>query len=422
MPAANRPTTKAPISQSPRVIGASGARLVTSRRSRLIYMGFEGSVNGLISFLRHPFTIFRRSPQTPRIQSLRLFWGAHLLPFVSELLSAPAHAQKLGVSSGSSLGPGPTDQCLDGGRRGHGLDLSVNDPSIGRGREMAGLGATIAGIALALSIASPVAAKAKRAVVLLDFSRPTPPPAISDPVLETSEEVSPVSRAMASQFTGAPMDPAYSAPGVELPTAGMGLRSLGNPFLAYSVATRPITPLFDMTTTDTCAAPAYRPSFGFGRAAEDRRRTIFPLVHQAACEFGLPVGLFDALIMQESRYQPAAVSPKGAFGLAQLMPGTARQLRVDPYSLRDNIRGGARYLKQQVDRFGRYDLALAAYNAGPGRVERRRQVPQIAETQAYVRTIMSNWTGIAPQVKSAPRLASYRQAQMIFMPHQAARF
>ena len=290
---------------------------------------------------------------------------------------------------------------------------------------MARLAATIAGIALALSIASPVAAKAKRAVVLLDFSQPTPSLAVSDPVPQASEELSAVSRAMASQFTGASMEPAYSASGVVLPTAGLGLRSLGNPFLAYSAATRPITPLFDTTTTlvhDGCTAPTYQPSFGFGRAAEDRRRTIFPLIHQAACEFGLPVGLFDALIMQESRYQPAAVSPKGAFGLAQLMPGTARQLGGDPYSLRDNIRGGARYLKQQIDRFGRYDLALAAYNAGPGRVERRRQVPQIAETQAYVRTIMSTWTGVAPQVKSVPRPVSYRQAQMIFMPHLATRF
>ena len=289
---------------------------------------------------------------------------------------------------------------------------------------MASLEATIAGIALALSMASPVAAKAKRAVVLLDFSQPTPSPAVSDPVPQTSEELSAVSRAMASQFTGAPMYTAYSAPGVLLPTAGIGLRSLGNPFLAYAIAARPITPLFETTTTlahNACAAPTYQPSFGFGRAAEDRRRTIFPLIHQAACEFGLPVGLFDALIMQESRYQPTAVSPKGAFGLAQLMPGTARELGVDPYSLRDNIRGGARYLKQQVDRFGRYDLALAAYNAGPGRVERRRQVPQIAETQAYVRTIMSTWTGVAPQVKPVPHPVFYRQAQMIFMPQIANR-
>ena len=290
---------------------------------------------------------------------------------------------------------------------------------------MASLAATIAGIALALSMASPVAAKAKRAVVLLDFSRPTPSSAVSDPVPKASEELSAVSRAMASQFTGAPMDRAYSSPGVVLPAAGQGLRTLGNPFLAYSVATRPITPLFDTPTTlahDACAAPTYQATFGFGRAAEDRRRTIFPLIHQAACEFGLPVGLFDALIMQESRYQPAAVSPKGAFGLAQLMPGTARQLGVDPYSLRDNVWGSARYLKQQIDRFGRYDLALAAYNAGPGRVERRRQVPQIAETQAYVRTIMSNWTGVAPLARAAAGITSYRQSQMIFMPHPTTRF
>ena len=249
--------------------------------------------------------------------------------------------------------------------------------------------------------------------------------AVSDALPQNVEELSAVSRAMASQFTGASLDPAYSAAGVALPSADMGLSSLGNPFLAHSISTRPIAPLFDMTTKvspGACVAPAYQATLGFGRAAEGRRRAIFPLVHQAACEFGLPVGLFDALIMQESRYQPAAVSPKGAFGLAQLMPGTARQLGVDPYSLRDNIRGGARYLKQQVDRFGRYDLALAAYNAGPGRVERRRQVPQIAETQAYVRTIMANWTGIAPQVKSAPRPASYRQAQMIFMPHLTNHF
>ena len=290
---------------------------------------------------------------------------------------------------------------------------------------MGRVGATIAGIVLALSITGPVVAKAKRAVVLLDFSRPMPSPAVSDPVRQTTEELSAVSRAMASQFSGAPMDRAYSAPGVALPTAGPGLRTLGNPFLAYAIAARPITPLFGTTTTvapDACAAPAYQATFGFGRAAEDRRRTIFPLIHQAACEFGLPVGLFDALIMQESRYQPAAVSPKGAFGLAQLMPGTARQLGVDPYSLRDNIRGGARYLKQQVDRFGRYDLALAAYNAGPGRVERRRQVPHIAETQAYVRTIMSNWTGVAPPARAAPHPTTYRQAQVIFKPHLSGRF
>ena len=76
----------------------------------------------------------------------------------------------------------------------------------------------------------------------------------------------------------------------------------------------------------------------------------------------------DALVIQESRYNPTAISPKGAFGLGQLMPGTARQLGVDRYSLDGNLRGAARYLSWQLREFGRVDLALAAYNAGPGRV------------------------------------------------------
>src|SRR3546814_5212618 len=79
----------------------------------------------------------------------------------------------------------------------------------------------------------------------------------------------------------------------------------------------------------------------------------------------LPIfGLIDALIMQESRYNPSALSPKGAFGLGQLMPATARQLGVDRYDLMQNLTGTAMYLAQQLDEFGRVDFALAAYNAG----------------------------------------------------------
>src|SRR3546814_710119 len=80
----------------------------------------------------------------------------------------------------------------------------------------------------------------------------------------------------------------------------------------------------------------------------------------------------DAMLIQESRYNPMALSPKGAFGLGQLMPGTAKQLGVDRYSLHGNLRGAARYLSWQLREFGRVDLALAAYNAGPGRSEERR--------------------------------------------------
>jgi soluble lytic murein transglycosylase-like protein len=108
-----------------------------------------------------------------------------------------------------------------------------------------------------------------------------------------------------------------------------------------------------------------------------------------ACEAGVPARLFDALIIQESRYNPVAVSPKGATGLAQLMPASARFLGVrnilDP---RENMRGGARYLRALLDEFGRFDLALAAYNAGAGRVRATGRVPRINETIHYVSNIL----------------------------------
>ena len=143
-----------------------------------------------------------------------------------------------------------------------------------------------------------------------------------------------------------------------------------------------------------CSPPTYRPRRDLGFAAEQRRAALYPLISSVACEQGLPVGLFDALIAQESRYQLNALSPVGAMGLAQLMPGTARYLGVgNPWDVVQNLRGGARYLREQLDEFGRVDLALAAYNAGPGRVRARRQVPRIRETINYVSTITAAWSG-----------------------------
>lgn len=147
----------------------------------------------------------------------------------------------------------------------------------------------------------------------------------------------------------------------------------------------------------SCGPRAYSPSGLIGAQAEERRRVLFPSVVVAACRYGIPVGLFDALIMQESRYNPMARSPKGAFGLGQLMPGTARQLGVNAYDLRDNLDGAARYLSDQLTEFGDPRLALAAYNAGPGRVKKLGRVPNISETRHYVRTIMWNWQSLEMQ-------------------------
>lgn len=99
--------------------------------------------------------------------------------------------------------------------------------------------------------------------------------------------------------------------------------------------------------------------------------------------------LRDELIADESAYRPDAVSPAGAGGLTQLMPGTALELGVrDRFDPDENLRGGADYLARQLVRYGDLRLALAAYNAGPGRVARLGRVPDFAETQAYVATVI----------------------------------
>jgi len=110
----------------------------------------------------------------------------------------------------------------------------------------------------------------------------------------------------------------------------------------------------------------------------------------AACEAGLPVTLLDALVIAESHYNPAALSPKGAAGLAQLMPESARSQGVgnvwDPNA---NLRGGAHLLRSLLDEFGRFDLALAAYHAGARRVRATHRVPHIPETLHYVSGILT---------------------------------
>ncbi|MBM7069612.1 lytic transglycosylase domain-containing protein [Actibacterium sp. 188UL27-1] len=112
------------------------------------------------------------------------------------------------------------------------------------------------------------------------------------------------------------------------------------------------------------------------------------MARAAARQANVPEDLFLRLVQQESNWKVKARSHKGAIGLAQLMPGTAATLRVDPHDPRQNLEGGARYLRQMYDRYNSWRLALAAYNAGPGAVDKHGGIPPYRETKRYVRKIL----------------------------------
>lgn len=146
-----------------------------------------------------------------------------------------------------------------------------------------------------------------------------------------------------------------------------------------------------------CEDYVYKPTYWLSVETERRRAVYFPLMVAVACEFGLPARLLDAVIAQESGYNSRAVSSAGAMGMMQIMPSTARSLGLQfPWDPIANMRAGARYLRDQKDRFGRMDLALAAYNAGPERKPLSAGfIPAIPETLGYVRTITKNWARLA---------------------------
>jgi soluble lytic murein transglycosylase-like protein len=137
----------------------------------------------------------------------------------------------------------------------------------------------------------------------------------------------------------------------------------------------------------------------FGSALFDSRATakvpshLESAIHDAAREHGLDPRLVAAVARRESAFNERAVSHAGACGVMQLMPATAKYLGVhDVFDPRQNISGGARYLRTLLDTFdGDLDLALAAYNAGPGAVQKYRGVPPYRETKAYVAAVRSTY-------------------------------
>lgn len=131
--------------------------------------------------------------------------------------------------------------------------------------------------------------------------------------------------------------------------------------------------------------------------------SIEPMIARHSDAQSLDPKLVRALIQAESGYNVKAVSNKGAIGLMQLMPDTASELNIrDPYDPDQNIKGGTMYLRQMLDHFaGKVELAIAAYNAGPGAVEKHGGIPPFAETRDYVKRVLALWRGADFSLPSA---------------------
>lgn len=147
-------------------------------------------------------------------------------------------------------------------------------------------------------------------------------------------------------------------------------------------------PAVTSTTPATPAAPAAPAAAGAGGLTGVPYADLFT---QAGAKYGVPAALLAGVAKTESGFNPAAVSPAGALGLMQFMPSTAKGMGVNPLDPASAVDGAARYLSAHLREFGTVDLALAAYNAGPGNVRKYGGIPPFTETQNYVSRVKNAW-------------------------------
>ncbi|MEZ5534465.1 MAG: lytic transglycosylase domain-containing protein [Thiolinea sp.] len=154
-------------------------------------------------------------------------------------------------------------------------------------------------------------------------------------------------------------------------------------------------------------------SCGSHQKIHSRTQPYLPTIRKYAQNYGVEEHLVRALIRQESCFNPKAVSHAGAQGLMQLMPGTADMMGVsDAMSPKQNIRGGIKYLSNMLQRFGgNKELALAAYNAGPGAVEKYNGIPPYRETRNYVVKVMSEYQRLKKQLSQDNTVAFARSGK-----------
>jgi soluble lytic murein transglycosylase-like protein len=201
------------------------------------------------------------------------------------------------------------------------------------------------------------------------------------PTANTNADATSFSDVLLAQQAAALTQPAAGLTGQPASYSALAQALMPALMPSLSAASTPTLSGASSWTNPTVSAAQLRVPQAAGTYAAD--------ITQIAQEEGVPANLLAAMCWTESGFNPNAVSSAGAQGLMQLMPATAEGLGVNPQDPIENLRGGARYLRSMLDRYGRVDLAVAAYNAGPGAVDRYGGVPPYAETRNYVPTVLA---------------------------------